>query len=116
LELFFSYRKRYILLNSQIDLLRKTYELIRIENLSRYIEFSDANLGTYSNVKHQRNNHFHEANLKNTIHAVGALLLAVIYYYKFAFSKEAGHQIDFRETTSQLKPEASFLRINADYY
>ncbi len=36
-----------------------------LENLSRYIEFSDANLGTYSNVKHQRNNHFHEANLKN---------------------------------------------------
>lgn len=71
---------------------------------------------SYNNVKHQRNNHFHEANLQNTINAVGALLLTVIYYYKFAFIKESGENIEFRETTRQLQPGASFMRINADYY
>jgi hypothetical protein len=71
---------------------------------------------SYNNVKHQRNNHFNEANLQNTINAVGALLLTVVYYYKYAFMNETGSQIDFRETTRQLQPEASFMRMNADYY
>jgi hypothetical protein len=71
---------------------------------------------SYNNVKHQRNNHFNEANLQNTINAVGALLLVVVYYYKYAFSNEARHNINFRETTRQLQPDASFMRINADYY
>jgi len=71
---------------------------------------------SYNKVKHQRNSYFNEANLQNTINAVGALHLTVVYYYKYAFSNEAGHQIDFRETTRQLQPEASIMRINADYY
>lgn len=71
---------------------------------------------SYNNVKHLRNNHFSEANLQNTINAVGALLLTVVYYYKFAFSSEAKYQIDFKETTRQLQPESSFMKINADYY
>lgn len=71
---------------------------------------------SYNNVKHQRNNHFSEANLQNTINAVGALLLTVVYYYKYAFSHEAGHEVNFRETTRQLRPDASFMKINADYY
>jgi len=71
---------------------------------------------SYNNVKHQRNNCFQEANLQNTINAVGALLLTVVYYYKFAFSNEAGHDIHFRDTTFQLVPEASFVKINAKYY
>lgn len=71
---------------------------------------------SYNNVKHQRNNYFHEANLQNTINAVGALLIAVTYYYNLAFSKEAKYHLSFKETTLELKPEPSFLKINADYY
>lgn len=71
---------------------------------------------SYNNVKHQRNNHFKEANLQNTINAVGALLLTVTHYYKLAFSKEVGHDVNFKETTRLLKPEPTFLRINEDYY
>src|SRR5690606_31279368 len=71
---------------------------------------------SFNNVKHQRNNHFNEANLQNTINAVGALLLTVVYYYKHAFSNEAKYSIDFKETTIQLQPEASFMRIKANYY
>lgn len=71
---------------------------------------------SYNNVKHQRNRHYNEANLKNVINAVGALLIAVIYYYKFAFSVEAGYDVGFKDTTRQLQPESTFIRIKADYY
>jgi hypothetical protein len=71
---------------------------------------------SYNNVKHERNIHFSEANLQNTINAIGGLLIAVIYYYKFAFSREAGQDVDFRQTTRQLQPEASLMMINANYY
>jgi hypothetical protein len=71
---------------------------------------------SYNNVKHQRNNHFAEANLQNTINSVGALLLAVTYYYKLAFTYEAGQDVNFRETTRELNPQSMFLKINADYY
>ncbi len=71
---------------------------------------------SYNNVKHQRNDHFNEANLNNTINAVGALLLTVVYYYKYSFSKEAGHEVEFKETTSQLQPESSLIQIKNDYY
>jgi hypothetical protein len=84
----------------------------------------DAWLGTnnpnwwrsYNNVKHQRNNHFREANLQNTVNSIGGLLITVIYYYKYSFTKEAGNDISFKETTLQLEPESTFIRINADYY
>ena len=71
---------------------------------------------SYNNVKHERNNHFHEANLQNTINAVGALLITAIHYYKLAFSNETQHDVSFKDTTDQLKPNASFMAINADYY
>lgn len=71
---------------------------------------------SHNYVKHQRNNYFQEANLKNTINSVGALLLTIVYYYKHAFTKESGSEIDFKETTRQLVPESSFININADYY
>lgn len=41
---------------------------------------------SYNKVKHYRNEHFEEANLKNTLNAVGGLLLTVIYYYKQVYS------------------------------
>lgn len=71
---------------------------------------------SYNNVKHERNSHFHEANLQNAINAVGALLITVIYYYKYAFAQESGNDISFKETTRLLLPESSFLKINANYY
>lgn len=71
---------------------------------------------SYNRVKHERNNYFTEANLQNTINAVGGLLLCVTHYYKLAFSSEARHDVDYKETTRQLKPDPTFLRINSDYY
>jgi len=72
---------------------------------------------SYNCVKHQRNDHFNEANLKNTINAVGALLIVVVYYYKFEFQKEAGHEVPLKDVTRNLVPTSSFLKIsNEDYY
>ncbi len=72
--------------------------------------------GSYNNVKHQRDLYYREANLKNTINAVGALLLTVVYYYQAAFSAQAGHPVPFKETTNNLIPESTFVKIDADYY
>ncbi len=71
---------------------------------------------SYNNVKHQRNSHFSDANLLNAINAVGALLLTVVYLYKYTFSNESENEITIKNTTRQLRPEASFMRMNADYY
>jgi hypothetical protein len=71
---------------------------------------------SYNNVKHRRHECFQEANLRNTINAVGALLIVVTYYYQLSFSKEINSQVSFRETTQQLNPKATLLTINADYY
>ena len=71
----------------------------------------------YNHVKHERNKHYSEANLKNAINAVGALLLTVVYYYKYAFSQDYGKEIKFRDTIQRLIPESSFMKINnIDYY
>ncbi len=71
---------------------------------------------SYNNVKHQRNNHFNEANLINTINAVGALFLTVIYYYKYHFSIETNGEVEFRDITRRLEPDASLMKINAKGY
>ena len=71
---------------------------------------------SYNNVKHERNNHFSEANLQNTINAVGALLLTVVHYYKHSFSKEVGRNLDTRDVIRELGFYDSFININADDY
>lgn len=72
---------------------------------------------SYNKVKHQRNDHYSEANLQNVLNSVGALLITTVYYYKFAFSVEAGHNVDFRDTTRQLSAnDNAFLLLNPSYY
>jgi len=72
---------------------------------------------SYNNVKHQRNNHFEEANLKNVLNSMGGLLITVIYFYKLKFS-----QIDpitfqrYGEVISILEPQSEFMRLTEDYY
>ena len=36
----------------------------------------------YNNVKHERNQYFPEANLKNTLNAISGLYIFLLYYYK----------------------------------
>lgn len=71
----------------------------------------------YNHVKHERNLHYREANLQNAINAVGALLLTVVYYYRYTFTQDYGEEIKFRDTIQKLIPESSFMKINnINYY
>lgn len=71
---------------------------------------------SYNNVKHQRNNFYREANLKNTLNAVGALLVTVIYFYKTSFKIEKGKDIDFTVTTAILRTKSTLMKLNTKYY
>lgn len=68
---------------------------------------------SYNKVKHQRNDHFDKANLKNTLNALAALSVAVLYYYKELFSQE--EPLEFKDVTRKLKPETSLVEFNEDY-
>ena len=71
----------------------------------------------YNNVKHKRHKHFEDANLKNAINAVSALLITVVYYYKSVFENEPeSGPMDFWQVTKQLKPESSLLRMQESSY
>ena len=72
---------------------------------------------SYNNVKHQRNDHFQEANLKNVLNSMGGLLIMIFYFYKLKFSE--ADPITFRlksEVVSKLQPESNFMRLSEDYY
>jgi hypothetical protein len=73
--------------------------------------------GSYNNVKHQRNNHFEEANLKNVLNAMGGLLITVFYYYELKFSQTDPNAFQrYSETMSLLQPQSEFMRLNEGYY
>lgn len=68
---------------------------------------------SYNNVKHQRNQYFSEANLKNTLNAVSGLSLVVLYYYRELFSQSGN--VTFKEVTRKLKPEPDLIEFNDEY-
>jgi hypothetical protein len=67
-------------------------------------------------VKHQRSDYFEEANLKNALNSLGALLITVFYFYKLKFGTDISDPDGNREVTIRLKPEPSFLRLQETYY
>lgn len=71
---------------------------------------------SYNNVKHQRQAHFSDANLKNVLNAVAGLLLAVFYFYRLKFISEQMPIQNNKDVTQILKPEPSFLRLRDEYY
>ena len=71
---------------------------------------------SYNNVKHNRNSNFNEANLRNVIDAMGALLISNFYYqlYSKQYYSEDGITID--RVLEELEPRSVFLRLENDYY
>jgi hypothetical protein len=72
--------------------------------------------GAYNNVKHKRDAHFHEATLQNSLNALGALLLLTVRYYSIALAVPAQGALLLKDTTMQLLPESSLLRLDASHY
>jgi len=68
---------------------------------------------SYNRVKHQRGEHFSEANLKNTLNAVCGLSLVVLYYYRELFSQNG--RVSFKDVTRKLKPEPDLIEFNSGY-
>ena len=68
---------------------------------------------SYNNVKHQRDTHFNEANLKNTLNAVAALSLVALYYYREVFSEVNAHT--FKDAARRLQPASSLIEFDRGY-
>ena len=71
---------------------------------------------SYNSVKHQRQDHFKDANLKNVLNSVAGLLISVFYFYKLKFEAENKPIENIRDVNEILKPAASFLSLKDDYY
>jgi hypothetical protein len=72
---------------------------------------------SYNNVKHKRDISFAEANLHNTLNAVGALNIVSIFYYKHLFVHEFDRSItNLKEVTYLLNPKPQLLTLNEAYY
>jgi hypothetical protein len=71
---------------------------------------------SYNQVKHQRDTHFAEATLKNALNALAALLLLNYHYYAYSLCSTAGHRVSPKETTRELEPQSTLLRLGSDYY
>jgi hypothetical protein len=72
---------------------------------------------SYNSVKHQRNNKYEDANLKNVINSIGALYIINLYYYNTLQEKNENNTVNMEETTLKLKPRPCLIKINrADFY
>lgn len=71
---------------------------------------------SYNNVKHERDTYFHEATLKNSLNALGALLVLTVHYYSRKLAPEYGQVLRPKDTTRQLIPESTLLRLQDDNY
>ncbi len=70
---------------------------------------------SYNAVKHHRDAHFADANLKNALNALGALLIVNFHYYRL----KAGLDLSpngKRDTTRFLQPESQLMKLDDDYY
>jgi hypothetical protein len=66
----------------------------------------------YNNVKHERNAHFQDANLKNNLDSVAGLFCLVLYYYQrelYEFKLKPWTQL------SSLENEPGYLLLETGY-
>jgi hypothetical protein len=74
---------------------------------------------SYNSVKHQRNNNYEKANLKNVINAIGALYIINLFYYNSLQNKNNTNNtiIKMEETTLDLNPKPCLIKVNhPDFY
>lgn len=70
---------------------------------------------SHNKVKHQRNDHYHEANLKNVLNSVAALALVTLYYYRET-ERQQQPDIEMKRVTQKLLPEAILVKFDDGYY
>lgn len=70
----------------------------------------------HNSVKHNRNESFHEANLKNTLYSIGGLFVLTLYFYKKSIESTTERIIEFREITRYLNPGTRLMNLQRSYY
>lgn len=70
---------------------------------------------SYNNVKHERNDHFHEATLQHALNALGALLI-LIYHLYLRTAGPVGAALSPKDTTNEMEPQSTLVRLDGDYY
>ena len=75
---------------------------------------------SYNNVKHERNEYFHEATLQNVVNALGALLILNYHYCRAELAQHYDPPIRWQVSgplvTCHLHPESILLSLLGDYY
>ena len=71
---------------------------------------------SYNNVKHERAAYFHEATLKNALNALGGLLVLIFHLYSRTLAIPPTKVLKPKDTTVQLQPESTLLRLNESFY
>lgn len=71
---------------------------------------------SYNNVKHERDQYFQEATLKNALNALGALLILTLLYYSYTLSEDPGTPLPHKETTFALGSQSNLMRLHEDSY
>jgi len=71
---------------------------------------------SYNKVKHERNEHFAKANLKNVLNSMSGLLVSVFYFYKLKFISDGVSISTNRDVTYRLRDELEFLQLPDAYY
>lgn len=71
---------------------------------------------SYNNVKHKRDQYFHEATLQHSLNALGALLILTILFYSYELANDIQNPLELKETTRHLQPESSLMTLKKEYY
>jgi hypothetical protein len=70
----------------------------------------------YNKVKHERDEHFSKATLKNVWNALGGLLILCVHFYSRELAHKPGQALHLKDTTSKLEPESSLVRLDEALY
>lgn len=70
----------------------------------------------YNKLKHERDSNYNKANLKNTLNAVGALLITCFYYYKKKFEHENNRTLSNIDIIGKLYQSQNFITLDDNYY
>ena len=71
---------------------------------------------SYNKVKHERDAHFSKATLKNSLNALGALLILTYHYYSRKLATPSEQKLSPQDTMRELQPESTLLYLHEDYY
>ncbi len=71
---------------------------------------------SYNDVKHERDANFNQATLKNSLNALGGLLILIYHYYARKLAAPPETVLRPKDATSYLSPPSSLIQLNGDFY